>query len=305
MVMQGIMPVKTKSRVPENMGITGAGLVDTRDKQVLKEAAEAVVNSFAKHTQGYGRVNVVEALQEFWQMKHSRGTELKNGALVIYESVPGTSPPYVCYVTLPGGSCFGSFQNCSTKAEARRSAAKIALMNSVFNEHPSRKITDDFIGKAVAEARASFAKPSGSHSGVTGQSQVATDEKEDPNTGIGAFRFMLECNRGRTMLEFQELMTVFQLLHWNGSLKAMRERQCSRQEVVAHYSHRALDDAMRNQMALDWVAREHESGGGVVATELALAERELEAARLAGRELRFPKEKKDILMLAHAQVCPQ
>ena len=260
-------------------------------------------------------------------MKQSRGTELRNGALVIYESVPGTSPPYVCYVTLPGGSCFGSFQNCPTKAEARRSAAKIALMNSVFNEHPARKITDDFIEKAVAEARASFAKPSATSN--SNQTQVcfefdlsifviiiiilselfnfqgSGDEKEDPNTGIGAFRFMLECNRGRTMLEFQELMTVFQLLHWNGSLKAMRERQCSRQEVVAHYSHRALDDDMRSQMALDWVAREHESGGGVVAMELALAERELEAARLAGRELRFPKEKKDILMLAHAQVCPQ
>jgi hypothetical protein len=52
-----------------------------------------------------------------------------------------------------------------------------------------------------------------------------------PNTGIGAFRFMLSSNHGKTMLEFQELMTVFQLLHWNGSLKAMRERQCSRQEV--------------------------------------------------------------------------
>lgn len=95
-------------------------------------------------------------------MKQSRGTELRNGALVIYESVPGTSPPYVCYVTLPGGSCFGSFQNCPTKAEARRSAAKIALMNSVFNEHPSRKITDDFIEKAVAEARSSFSKSSAS-----------------------------------------------------------------------------------------------------------------------------------------------
>ena len=47
-------------------------------------------------------------------------------------------------------------QHCPTKAEARRSAAKIALMNSVFNEHPSRKISDDFIEKAVAEARASF-----------------------------------------------------------------------------------------------------------------------------------------------------
>ncbi|KAM0731123.1 LIX1-like protein [Formica fusca] len=296
--MQGMMPVKTKSRVPENMGVTG-GLVDARAKQVLREAVDTVVNSFAKHSQGYGRVNVVEALQEFWQMKQARGAELRNGALVIYESVPGANPPYICYVTLPGGSCFGSFQNCPTKAEARRSAAKIALMNSVFNEHPSRKITDDFIEKAVAEARASFAKPSATPNGGNG------DEKEDPNTGIGAFRFMLECNRGRTMLEFQELMTVFQLLHWNGSLKAMRERQCSRQEVVAHYSHRALDDDMRSQMALDWVAREHESGGGVVAMELALAERELETARLAGRELRFPKEKKDILMLAHAQVCPQ
>lgn len=34
--------------------------------------------------------------------------------------------------------------------------------------------------------------------------------------------------------ELQELMTVFQLLHWNGSLKAMRERQCSRQVLVSH-----------------------------------------------------------------------
>ncbi|KOX75113.1 LIX1-like protein [Melipona quadrifasciata] len=99
----------------------------------------------------------------------------------------------------------------------------------------------------------------------------------------------------------EELMTIFRLLHWNGSLKAMREGQCSRQEVVAHYSHRVLDDDMRSQMALDSAGREHESGGGVVAMELALAERELEAARLAGRELRFHKEKKDILMLAHAQ----
>ena len=54
-------------------------------------------------------VNVVEDLQEFWQMKQARGAEMKNGALVIYESVPSSSPPYVCYVTLPGGSCFGSY----------------------------------------------------------------------------------------------------------------------------------------------------------------------------------------------------
>lgn len=55
-VMQGIMPVKTKSRVPESMGVAG-DLVDARAKQVLREAVDAVVNSFAKHTQGYGRGN--------------------------------------------------------------------------------------------------------------------------------------------------------------------------------------------------------------------------------------------------------
>ena len=57
----------------------------------------------------YFSVNVVEELQEFWQMKAARGASLKNGALVIYESVPASTPPYVCFVTLPGGSCFGSY----------------------------------------------------------------------------------------------------------------------------------------------------------------------------------------------------
>ncbi|XP_029813853.1 LIX1-like protein [Manacus vitellinus] len=176
---------------------------------------------------------------------------------------------------------------CPTKAEARRSAAKIALMNSVFNEHPSRRITDDFIEKSVSEALASF--------------NGNREEADNPNTGIGAFRFMLESNKGKSMLEFQELMTVFQLLHWNGSLKAMRERQCSRQEVLAHYSHRALDDDIRNQMALDWVNRE-QSVPGALSRELAATERELDEARLAGKELRFHKEKKDILLLAAGQL---
>lgn len=42
-------------------------------------------------------------------------------------------------------------KDCYTKAEARRSAAKIALINSVFNEHPSRKITDQFIYSAISK----------------------------------------------------------------------------------------------------------------------------------------------------------
>merc|ERR1739838_1043037 len=248
---------------------------------------EHIYQEIAGYNSTRHRVNVVEDLQEFWQMKQARGAEMKNGALVIYESGPRSSPPYVCYVTWPGGSCFGSYGSCPTKAEARRSAARIALMNSIFNEQPNRKITGEFIEKAVNDAGGSYGSGS--------------DRLEDRSSGISAFRYMLDSNLGKTMLEFQELMTVFQLLHWNGSLKAMRERQCSRQEVVQHYSHRALDDDMRSQMALDWIAREQEIPG-IIARELNLAERDLEQARLAGRELRFPKEKKDILMLASSQV---
>ena len=79
----------------------------------------------------YIAVNVVEKLQLFWQQKANQGTPLRQGALVVYEGVPSTDPPYTCYVTLPGGSCFANYENCTTKAEARRSAAKIGLMNSV------------------------------------------------------------------------------------------------------------------------------------------------------------------------------
>ena len=103
------------------------------------------------------------------------------------------------------------------------------------------------------------------------------------------------------LIMLQELMTVFQLLHWNGSLAAMRERQCSRQEVVQHYSHRMLDDDMRSMMAIDWVSREQERPN-TIAREMKQTLEELEMWRKSGRELRFFKEKKDILTLAAAQV---
>ncbi|EDO39622.1 predicted protein [Nematostella vectensis] len=266
-------------------------------KVVLKEAVDAVLKSFAKHTQGYGGVNVIDALEEFWNMKKAKGAKFKTGDCVSYEPGSAEKPPYVCFVTLPGGSCFGSFQPCPTKAEAKRSAAKIALMNSVFNEHPSRKITDDFIDQAVHEAQGTEAKVAAKRRTMS----LKPQDPHNPNTGVGAFRFMLEANKGRTMLEFQELMTIFQLLHWNGSLKAMRDRNCSRQEVLAHYNERIIDDDMRSQMALDWISREQEQPG-LIAEELSRATNELEQCRLSGRELRFPKEKRDILMLACSQL---
>ncbi|CAG7785060.1 unnamed protein product [Allacma fusca] len=154
-------------------------------------------------------------------------------------------------------------------------------MNSLFNEHPTRRISDTFITAAVADAASQCSSPD--------------------DAGVGAFKTMLEAAKGKTMLQFHEMMTVFQLLHWNGTLRAMRERQCSRQEVIAHYSTRPLDDSMRGQMALDWVTREKMSPSTII-RELTLAETELEEARSLGRELRFPKEKREILLLAKNQL---
>ncbi|CAD7085490.1 unnamed protein product [Hermetia illucens] len=48
---------------PSSAGVAGTA-PDARAKQVLKEAVDAVVNSFAKHTQGYGRATTDEDLRK-------------------------------------------------------------------------------------------------------------------------------------------------------------------------------------------------------------------------------------------------
>lgn len=57
---------------------------------------------------------------------------------------------------------------------------------------------------------------------------------------------------------------------------------------------------MRSHMALDWLQRERKRPG-LLSHELQLALKELAQARQAGRELRFYKEKKEILSLALSQ----
>ncbi|XP_045703993.1 protein limb expression 1 homolog isoform X1 [Phyllostomus hastatus] len=248
-------------------------------------------------------LNVVSMLQEFWEGKQQQRAAFPSEGLVVYESLPSPGPPFVSYVTLPGGSCFGNFQRaqdkemennsmedmgcCLSRAEARRDAAKVALINSLFNELPSRRITKEFIMESVQEAVAS--------------TSGTLDDADDPSTSVGAYHYMLESNMGKTMLEFQELMTIFQLLHWNGSLKALRETKCSRQEVISYYSQYSLDEKMRSHMALDWIMKEQETPG-ILSQELRMALRELEEARKAGQELRFYKEKKEILSLALTQI---
>ncbi|KAM9743770.1 protein limb expression 1 homolog [Menidia menidia] len=245
-------------------------------------------------------LNVVAVLHSFWEQKHMAHLNDKSSEsdafggqsarqaepVLLYESAPTPGPPYVCYVTLPGGSCFGNYKVCDTQAEARRDAARVALMNSLVNELPCRRINPEFITQSLQQAAR--------------ESAVSVDNASDSSTSLGTYSLLLNSYMGKTMLEFQEMMTIFQLLHWNGTLKALRERQCSRQSVIAYYSQRGLDEYMRSSMALDWLALEQRSPG-LLGAELQVAQRELVLARRRGIELRFYKEKTEILSLALSQ----
>ncbi|KAM6187516.1 LOW QUALITY PROTEIN: protein limb expression 1 homolog [Sarcoramphus papa] len=230
-------------------------------------------------------LNVVAILQEFRESKQKQKAVFPSEGIVVYESLSNLGPP-VSYITLPGGSCFGNCRSCLSTAEARRDAAKVALINSLFNELPCWRITKEFIMGSVQEAVSS----------TSGNLKDA----DDPSTSIGAYYYMLESNIGKTMLEFQELKIVFQLLHWNGSLKALLETVCSWMEVISYYSQYSFDERMRSHMALD-IMKEQESPGAI-SQELQVALRELEEVRKAGQELRFYKEKKEILSLAVSEI---
>lgn len=75
---------------------------------------------------------------------------------------------------------------------------------------------------------------------------------------------------------------------------------CFPQSVIDYYSQRGLDEYMRSSLALDWLGREQTSPGRL-GEELQVAQRELVLARRRGMELRFYKEKTEILSLALSQ----
>jgi LIX1-like protein len=58
---------------------------------------------------------------------------------------------------------------------------------------------------------------------------------------------------------------------------------------------------MRSQISLDWIARETEKPG-IINYELDKVNKDIENSRLNGRELKFLKEKRDILLLASYQL---
>uniref|UniRef100_A0A8C5DAZ9 Protein limb expression 1 homolog n=1 Tax=Gouania willdenowi TaxID=441366 RepID=A0A8C5DAZ9_GOUWI len=199
------------------------------------------------------KVNVVAFLHNWWEQKQAGELDGSSGTShgstcgrrpLLYESSPSPGPPYVCYVTLPGGSCFGNYKVCESQAEAQRDAARVALMNTMVNELPCRLINSQFITQTLQQAATECAV-----------------NADDPSTSIG--------NNNKS-------------------------------SVISYYSQRGLDECMRSSMALDWLGREQRSPG-ILGMELQAARRELLLARRRGVELRFHKEKTEILSLAMSQ----
>jgi hypothetical protein len=98
------------------------------DNQAVNEAIEILINNFTRHpslssqtNDGLNKLNVIDLLQEFWTMKLSNSTGVVqantneliwtlNDVNIIYEFIETPEPPFVCFVTLPGGACFATFQ---------------------------------------------------------------------------------------------------------------------------------------------------------------------------------------------------
>ena len=251
--------------------------------EVLLRAVDAVVTSFKSHS-SKGGVDAVEALKEFWLLKEAKGAHFPEGCSVKYETY-STSPPFVFYATLPGGSCFGSFEHCETAESAKQSAAKIALTNSVLNEHSGNIISSLTIDQMVSAASSSFPSTLSANS----------------DSPVDIFRKILQEYIGKSFLSFQEKMSVFQLLHWNGNLKEMKGKGCFREEVLQHYLCRGIDDEMLSKSTVEW--KNHEKlQPGIIVKELQKVENDVEVARIAGRELRFHKERLIILQEALKQL---
>jgi len=263
--------------------MTSTTITSTGNRNILYDSIDAFLVSYSKHKSADNKkVNPTDCLHDFWHVKQTQ-EEAAEIRRVEYEYDQSASAP-ICYVILPGGACFGSYVDCVTPQDAQRSAAKLALMTSVFNEHPSRRITDEFIYESTRAA--------------------ISECSDDVTNGVGiqVYNHILTKCKGKSMLEFQELMTIFRLLHWNDSLRVMRQKQLELDDVLKHYSGRELNTEMRSQMAMDWVARE-EQNPGLIRTALKRSLQELGEFRCSGKELRFFKEKRDILMLAEEEIA--
>lgn len=82
----------------------------------IKTTINELVANFARHSslvQENGstiKSNLFDLLQDFWLMKLSHQGPPLFSSQVVYEYIERPGAPHICFVTLPGGACFATFQ---------------------------------------------------------------------------------------------------------------------------------------------------------------------------------------------------
>jgi len=246
-------------------------------KVLLEEAYNMVLSSFLSSAPICNRLiqylKATDALAEFFILKSKERREIQ------YKHEDLSDGNKLCFVFLPNGNCFANFEVCSDREEARQSSAKIAFINSVFNEDPSKLIDAKSINKILKTASFSF-----------------VDNFSDQRA-LNTFKIMLERHIGDTMLDLQYSITTFQLLQWNNEIKDLKSNGCTIEEVFDHYCHKKIDKKYRMKLCNDWVKREMNQPG-VIATEIRLVEAERDFMIKRGKECRFVVEKYQALKQA-------
>jgi len=104
------------------------------------------------------------------------------------------------------------------------------------------------------------------------------------------------------MLDYTAFVNQLLVMHWSGTLQSMSRCGASRRQVLdAASSQHWFTEDRRSEIALTWTAIERQDPGAIDA-ELRKAVLELDAARRCGRELAFPRFKRDVLQLAATQL---
>ena len=92
-------------------------MASEEENSSLRATINELVANFARHSnlvQENGstiKSNLFDLLQDFWLMKLSNQVPPSIiSTQIVYEFVEKPSAPQICFVTLPGGACFATFQ---------------------------------------------------------------------------------------------------------------------------------------------------------------------------------------------------
>ena len=95
------------------------------------------------------------------------------------------------------------------------------------------------------------------------------------------------------MLELQNSITTFQLMHWSDKITQLKSTDVTREEILSHYSHRHITDEFTSELAHHWLDQVDDVTEQV---ERCAVERAEMAGK--GKECRFAHEKLKILKRA-------